>query len=295
MSIPRSLAFLLPLAGLASASSAANIWHVTVSGSFGGSGASLSTPTSLDGALAASAPGDEIRIAEGVYTPTVNAIPGSTDPRERSFLINKSLTIIGGWVGHEVGNTPPQGSPANTELNGNLDDQGQACDNSYHVVSITGAPGMKVELSRVRIREGHAVEYTAPCSGVPVLGIMNVHNRGAGIYIKTRSTVTLSEIILETNVCHGLGGGLFASGSSLSMSQSILVGNHTSDDPVGGGAGMYLACPATKLANVVFLQNGNLTGLGGGLYASAGDLELSNCVFDGNKTNQSGRYRVSCG
>ncbi|MBI5364784.1 MAG: hypothetical protein HZA53_16530 [Planctomycetes bacterium] len=284
MSIPKALAFALLLFALTASASAGSIWYVKPPGSLGGSGpgsgSSWGQAVALDAALTASVSGDEIRIAEGVYNPTVNYVPGSTDPRDRSFLINKSLTLIGGWLGNEIGHTPPQGCPALTVLDASP--AGFACDGPFHVVSITGAPGAKIALSRVRIQHGWASASLAPCAGPTLPGGLDPRNNGAGMYIKSRSTVALSEIIFADNNGLGLGGGLYANGCSLSMDQTVMVRNVANGTPDGGGSAMYLNCPIARLANVVVHANGNSTARGGGLYAAGGDMEFTNCVFTGN-------------
>ncbi|MBK7876906.1 MAG: right-handed parallel beta-helix repeat-containing protein [Planctomycetes bacterium] len=196
--------------------------------------------------------------------------------------MNKSLTIIGGWLGHETGNTLPQGCPALTVLDGNLGSLIVDCDNSFHVVSITGGPGSKVALSRVTIINGKAKASAAPCNGVFLPGVLDPRNCGAGIYIKSRSTVSLSELILQENSCIGLGAGLYANGCSLSIAQAVMRTNTAKDTPDGGGSAMYLNCPVARIANTVVLGNGLNTARGGGLYAAGGDMEFTNCVFTEN-------------
>ncbi|MBF2054979.1 MAG: IPT/TIG domain-containing protein [Candidatus Sericytochromatia bacterium] len=117
------------------------IWYIKPDGDAEALGDSWTNATTLHRALADAAAGDGLWLQQGTY------LPGTGD-REASFVVNKAVTLLGGFTGTE--SSANQRDPKNnlTILSGdqlqndNLTDlsldSASRQDNSYHVVKITG-------------------------------------------------------------------------------------------------------------------------------------------------------------
>ncbi len=268
----------------------ATTWFVDASipNGFSNSGLGWAAPKSLEDALALAVTGDEIRLREGTYVPSINHIAGSTDPRDQSFLINKGITLIGGWLGTEGTSTAPRGCPNKTILSGELGVPGQGCDNTYHVVSILNATGLKIGLHRLEVAAGKAALFAGgyPCPTPQFYGsIAPSRMLGAGVHINTRATVQMSEVILYDNSCNGLGSGIYCNKAFLTIRQSLFEKNVAHNWDLGGGAGIYCTNATAKFHSVVFDTNTD-SARGGGAYVSNGDYEFVNCAFQGNTAAQ---------
>lgn len=97
-----------------------------------------SSTTDLQGAINASAPGDQVWVAAGSYKPTNITGP---DSRTISFSLKEGVAVYGGFTGAEVtlsqrfAVNPNTGQPSSTTLSGDIGAVGDVSDNSYHVVS----------------------------------------------------------------------------------------------------------------------------------------------------------------
>lgn len=96
-----------------------------------------SSTTNLQGAINASAPGDQVWVAQGVYKPTVLSGPAS---RTVSFSMRNEVAVFGGFVGTEtcfrqrtVVN-PTLSQYSSSTLSGDIGLADDATDNSYHVI-----------------------------------------------------------------------------------------------------------------------------------------------------------------
>jgi hypothetical protein len=99
----------------------------------------------LQDALAAAGSGDEVRVAEGIYTPDSNsAIPNGSGDRTATFQLISGVTMEGGYAG--FGEPDPNERDPDlyeTVLSGDLNgDDGPDFvnngENSYHVVTGSG-------------------------------------------------------------------------------------------------------------------------------------------------------------
>ncbi|MBD2757394.1 beta strand repeat-containing protein [Spirosoma validum] len=94
----------------------------------------------LQAMINASAAGDQVWVAAGIYKPT------STTSRTASFAMRPDLAIYGGFVGNEtslgarptinpITGNPGSGQPSSTTLSGDIGTVGDNSDNSYHVIA----------------------------------------------------------------------------------------------------------------------------------------------------------------
>ena len=98
--------------------------------------------TNLQGAIDASASGDQVWVAQGTYKPGGNANVN----RAISFSMKNGVAIYGGFMGSETSLTqrpgvnpmtgsPGNGQPSSTTLSGDIGTLGDKSDNSYHVIN----------------------------------------------------------------------------------------------------------------------------------------------------------------
>jgi predicted outer membrane repeat protein len=227
--------------------------------------------TSLQSALAAAQPYNEIWVARGTYKPTTNP------DQNASFVLKDNLGVYGGLLGNETARQDGDWRANPTILSGDLNgDDGPGLtnisDNSYHVVSSGGA--FKATLSSFTISGGNASGATQANGG----GMFNLGGRltlenlvfsanaalsGGGMYNSPGSILSLNNVIFSGNYASGLGGGMFNASSSPRLTNSIFWGN-TADR--GGGMANNASSPA--LINVSFNANRALSGAGGGMDSS---------------------------
>ena len=229
--------------------------------------------TSLQDALAMSAPGQIIRVAQGLYTPTTG-----TD-RLISFQLRNGVTIEGGYAGHGTTNPDARDIAAyRTILSGEIGAPVTNDDNSYHVVNGSGTNATAV-IDGFTVTAGHA-------SGSWPL------NQGGGMYIHaggaTIRNCTFTGNAAGSDATRGQGGGVYLSGSGAALSNCTFIDNVA---VYGGGGGIYTSASTATLTNCTFSDNIggtlSLAGDGGGMYnARSSSPTLINCVFSGNTTHR---------
>jgi T5SS/PEP-CTERM-associated repeat protein len=162
----------------------------------------------------------DVWVAAGTYKPA-----GFNGSRSATFQLQNNLAIYGGFAGTETQLSQRNIAANPTILSGDLngDDSGtfNREDNSYHVVTASGATG--AVLDGFTIRAGTATGAAAN------------DQIGAGI-VATSGSLALSNCTVESNISTGyapVGGG---------------VGT-------GGGGGMYVQSATATVRNCSFLSN----------------------------------------
>ncbi len=278
--------------------------------------------TDLRDALAVADGGDEVRVAEGTYTPS------NSGDHSASFEIGKGVRVLGGY--------PSGGGPRNpllneTVLSGDLDgddgpDFSGYAENSYHVVRIdlecTNAmpdparldgfvvTGGNANGSAITDQSGGGLLYAftstalVTCSSPPsIRNTVFVANRadrqgGAAALLGSDDfypgIVALSNVVFSGNESQ-VGGAFAARGvlaTRLRVARSIFDDNEASGD---GGA-LYLRSSfeaeeeRSVFTNAAFYGNrarsGGAVFLDGGLALAGADFQ--NTVFSGNEATFSG-------
>jgi hypothetical protein len=255
---------------------------------------------------------EEIRVAQGVYTP---AEPSGD--RTATFQLISGVAIKGGYAG--VGAPDPDARDINayeTILSGDLNgDDGPNFtnnnENSRHVVTGNGT-NITAILDGFIITAGYA-------DGVD--GMYPFINNGAGIYNEygsptvTNCTFTGNVAVLHDYEYGGRGAGMYNEHSN------PIVGNCTFSGNVAGGqgGGMYNYYSSPTISNCVIRENegcgiafmhetetvitnceliGNTYGYGAGINCEYGSSPvISNCTFVGNSAQYDGgglRCYVDC-
>ncbi|MHC4696704.1 MAG: right-handed parallel beta-helix repeat-containing protein [Planctomycetota bacterium] len=225
----------------------------------------------------------EIRVAEGIYTPTS---PGGM--RSTSFFLPaRDVAIYGGFAGCGA-NDPDERdlSAYPTILSGDLNGDDHvpcttdpecasvpgACyegfcigENSYHVV-------FAGYTTSTTILDGFIIERgTANGSG-------NAADRGGGIFVyHGAADPTIRNCIIRRNTALEKGGGMYNYEMTGTLSNCVFTGNTA---PNGGA--MFNTASALELINCTFSQNTATLNVGGIYLASPDALVVTNCILWGN-------------
>jgi len=228
----------------------------------------------IDAAEGQVPPGNEVLVAEGTYSPTIQW-SGSGDPRAYTFLMKDGVNLRGGYLGGPNGSVNPKtpdGSYEETILSGAGPGGGM-----YHVVvSQVNFVTSECIIDGFAITGGNANDSSFP------------HDRGGGLFVFTAPTHVENVTFRQNKAV--LGGGAYSignTGKELHIRWSSFRGNWATK-----GAGFYVdPSQDLEICNVRFRNNGNLdtTLVGGGMYVAEGViLKASNCLFDGNAAKDAG-------
>jgi photosystem II stability/assembly factor-like uncharacterized protein len=235
--------------------------------------------TDLQDALAIAQPGEEIWVAQGLYTP---AAPGGD--RNATFRVDKDLHLYGGFAGTEVRleeRGDPAGHPAilSGDLNGDDvagDFEANRSDNVYTVVSVAlGITGATL-IDGFTIRGGHA---DGPGSGPDI--------NGGGL--RTQGRPVVQHCIFEYNYAQQTGGGMVYANANAGGEIRGCVFRHNRANN-GGGFGSYSADylieGCTFEGNATF--ESTLPPNGGGIYLENGNGSVRDCNFVSNSAEANG-------
>ncbi len=208
--------------------------------------------TSLQSALDIAQAGDQIWVAEGVYTPSQRT--EEDDPRSATFNLVDGVTIYGGFAG-----TPGQEEDLSLrdwqtyptilsgDIDGNdlVDEQGVLTttanlvgENAYHVLLAEG-------VGKTTILDGFFITAGA------ATGESREQNFGGGMY-NVDSDPTLSNVTFTANSAHYGGGGMYNYDSNPTLNNVTFTANSTDHD----GGGMYVDDDSSPfISNSIFWDN----------------------------------------
>lgn len=242
----------------------------------------------LQDALATASDGDEIRVAQGIYTPDSNlVIPDGTGDREATFQLANDISLLGGYAGSS--STDPNARDIEAyqtilsgDLNGDdvdvnnpedLDSEPTREENSYHVVTSIS----NVTLDGFTITCGNANELRGG-RGVSD----DPYNNGGGIY-NLEGQLSLVNCTLTRNFANVNGGGIHDGDGELNLTNCTFTGNSV----LHNGSGIYDSDGDLIITECTF--KGNIAGdSGGGICNTDGELNLTNCTFKGNNAETGG-------
>ncbi len=266
---------LLTVAGLMvlmdhSAHASPDVRYVAPGGDCGGATPCYAT---LQEAVDASQPGDEIRVAAGIYTgvqgrPAPSGYPGTVALITQVVYISQPLALRGGYTITNWTTPDPDANPAIVDAQG----QGRG-------VFISGE-NITVTLERLRITRGNATDLQG--------GYAN-SDAGGGIYA-LKSMLTLSVTTVYSNVAcadggNGYGGGVFVSDSAaVTMTRNAILSNTAATLASGNGGGVYQSGGRLTFTDNTVRDNraGPGYGYGGGLYLWTDDGLIDNNILEKN-------------
>jgi hypothetical protein len=267
-----------------------------------GQGASWAFPLqSLQMALSMAAPGDQIRVADGVYKPT------TTSDRGISFELKQSVQLLGGYAGFGGQNPDLRDVDTfQTVLSGEIGSAGTTFDNSYHVVTATSVSSTAI-LDGFTLTGGYANDSNGGSGGngggiymfgaSPSISNCTITNNranslGEGIYIGANAppgVVTAPSFTDCRFINNGArsggsyGGAIFAESSSPIINDCEFTGNATY---IGGGA-VHGRNASIRISDSTFTGNWGRYN-GSAIGNESGTLVVNDCVFNGNISEYSG-------
>ena len=236
-----------------------SVLYVAPGGDCGGASPCYST---VQDAVDAAQPGDEIRVAAGLYT-GINNKGGLA----QMVYIDKSVTIRGGYTTSDWDNPNPDAN--HTELN---------AQTLGRVVYITGTDtvvtleGLHLTYGNSNGLGGYEWVYPYDCSD----------DVGGGVYI-FKSSVTISHCWIDHSASPSddCGGGLYVYGGILQMTRTRME-----DNEAGYGGAMYLHYTQTEVGDSSVFRDNRLTeaiGDGAAIKVSYGVLTCTNSIIESNE------------
>jgi len=210
--------------------------------------------------------GDELWVAQGIYTPTLLTDP--SDPRTATFLIKPGLSLYGGFAGNEVIRSQRNPVSRQAVLSGDLigNDQGftNNLENSYHVVTMIDIVTHTVTLDGFTIRSGNTLTQTtsALSRNIRIDGFAPSHT-------------------VSTEPPRASGGGMVLMNSSPVLSNLSFLYNQAKQ-----GGGIYMREAKPLMTNCIWV--GNQAEFGGGMYHFFASPQIMNGLFNGNEAIVSG-------
>ncbi len=261
--------------------------------------------TDLQDALEVVAYGDEIWVAEGIYTPTAGVT------RTATFTLVNGVALYGGFAGTETG-FPGESLRKErdweahvTVLSGDLDGN-DTTDANGVITNTSNIAGSNA----YRIVTGGGVTETAVLDGFTITGgyrsvkhtrgggmynansnpmlinvtfIGNYAGNGGGMYNEDNSNPVLTNVTFSGNKASGYGGGMYNDNSSPVLTD-VTIHDNKSDEGGGGMSNQENSAPV--LTDVTFSDND--AGYAGGMVNNSSTLTLVNVIFSGNKASSRG-------
>lgn len=226
---------------------AAGVLYVAPGGNCGGAAPCYSSPQA---AVDAAQPGDEIRVAAGVYA-GINTNGGHA----QLLYVNKNLTLRGGFT--TANWTSPDPAANAVEL------QAQTLGRVLYIEA-----GVNLTMDGFLLTYGSAAGLT-PASG-------------GGIYVKNGAlTLSRSQVLHCVTPKNGAGGGLYARESVIHISNTRFEDNGSDN---GGGA--YLKLSTSTVLNSQFINNRvfSMNAVGQGISVEDGSVTFNGNTVDLNQT-----------
>lgn len=283
---------------------AQTIWHVDGSLPTSGNGQSwASALTSIDKALRAALPGDQVWVREGTYRPAVRTAP--LDPRSATFYVPQAVALYGGFAGTETSLDQRAGLFATTVLSGDLGFPGDPSDDAYNVVTVHNPSGIPIGITRVdgfTIERGNADGSGFQLQGGGVLSFNSAtvladcrirRNRafqGGGVHAQP-GWMRLLRCELTENQAATNGGGLWSHAANILAVHCRFADNVA--DSNGGGVYLHstMSAGAVRFVSSLFHDNQATNGggafLGGGQFAS-GKATFLGCTIAQNRASNAG-------
>lgn len=271
---------------------------------------------SLNQALAYAESGDIIWIAEGVYTPTADKYGDTTpyDERTKTFYMDKSLKIFGGFAGQE-GQFHQRGSAGQTILNGALSENQDTNGFRKSVYTLCNLealpPDSEVEFEGLDFQYGGdstrlESDTLSPATlhgGAIFLGngqlttqncrfSYNYGQNGGAIFVDTLASIFLLNTVFENNSAQ-TGGGIYFAGiisplNNQGFRHQLQHSSFTANQAIYGGA-LQVGKGQLILFNACDFNTNTAEAVGGAIQV-VGDVNLgfSFCNFKANSCQDAG-------
>ncbi len=221
----------------------------------------------IEAAIDAATFGDQIWVAEGVYTPLTTS---STD----YYSLKNGVEMYGGFSGDEMLLEDRDIEMYPTILDGNINDPGSSTDNLLHVVKALDT-SLGTRLDGFTVINGRAD------------GTFLSSEMGGG-FMNEGGSCTVANCVFQGNYC-SYGGGAIAQYSSgiLNMDNCIIRSNIS--DSKGGG--IIVRDGILNITNSDISSN-QCTGSGGAIRVYEGTINIDKCSISGNIAGNSSTINV---
>ena len=284
----------------------ANVIYVDGSAAGANNGSSWADAyTDLQDALSIASAGDEIWIAEGVYTPSVivdmQGGDGGPDPREATFQIPDGVMLYGGFAGGEASPEARNWEAHLTILSGDIDHNDLNADGNHiaeNTAELVGANAYHVIVTQI-------VSNTTGIDGIIVTagyanngGVPGAHpnNYGGGWHDKngpqgTGSNLTIRNAKFKGNYAQGGGGALSLGFEYKGYLSHELHMSHTqfSGNEAHHGGALFIEETTVSMDSSLFVNNQALNpapgaghgsgALGGAIYLRGSMGQFHHCMF----------------
>jgi hypothetical protein len=257
---------------VAAANAQAATVHVKADATGANNGSSwVNAFTSLDSALAAAVPGDELWVAAGTYRPSRKADGTAPDPGEErlvTFQLREQIALYGGFAGTETTRNERNWTTHETILSGDIGTVGETSDNSHHVVRGVS----RARLDGVTVKGGNAGD------SFPAMG-------GGMLIDGCDSTLIVANCLFTLNQADDFGGGIGISASWPTVASCRFVSNSAG---AGGAVAGDWNTGLVIMTECTFESNSSLGD--GGAFCSywSADARFTGCTFKWNTTTGSG-------
>lgn len=251
--------------------------------------------TEIQQAIASSNSGDELWIASGIYYPTAD-ISGNTspsDPRTKVILIDKEITLYGGFSGSETLLSQRDWATNETLFSGDIGITGSEIDNCRFVFQITA----NAQIDGVSIKDayqmnagiGSALQVTNTDFTLKNSQISdNFSTNGSGLLIR-QGTVPSSTVIVDnchfySNYAENKGAGIDLAAGSILVTNSIFDSNTAEFGSSVVLQDGFTINEKSRFVNCLFTNNHSYTygGMSVFSYARPAGVEMVNCTMTNN-------------
>ncbi|HEY3322160.1 MAG TPA: Ig-like domain-containing protein [Planctomycetota bacterium] len=245
------------------------IFYVDASAPPLGNGLSWGTAfNDLQAALDMAEPGDEIRVAQGIYKPSKQTNPSL--PRTATFQLIAGTTMRGGFAG--IASPEPDSRDLavfGATLSGDIGTTGDNSDNCYHVLSASGD-----------MQNGAVDGFTITAGNA---NGASPFNSGGGAFFSLVNNLAITNSLFSTNCADSRAGAMYNDRSSPTIVRCAFTGNTAVNaNSCGGMFNDNNASPS--ITDCTF--SGNTGNDGGGIYNfNYSSPAITNCIFRGNVGN----------
>ncbi len=257
----------------------------------------------LQDALAAAYSGDEIWVAQGIYTPDSNsADPNGSANRNATFQLVDGVTLKGGYAG--CGEPDPDVryiALYETILSGDIGTPTDRSDNCYHVFyhpeglnldATAIIDGFTITCGNATLRKSpsdrgggmYNYENSPTVKGCTFIDNHAWPNGGGGMY-NSRSNPTVKDCIFRGNFSHVGGGGMYNTSASSPIVDDCIF---TTNDIKYNGGGMYNSYDSNPIVTNCTFNANKIHGYGGGMYNLYSSPKIRHCTFSNNRSSDSG-------
>lgn len=227
--------------------------------------------TTLQDALDAAYPDDQIWVAAGTYKPS------TLSGRNATFTLKAGVYIYGGFNATETDLVERDPETNVTILSGDIGTANVATDNCYHVVFCN----VSAILDGFTIRDGYAND--------------SYQNSGAGVQNQSPSALVIRNCILTNNFASYSGGALTAL-PGMTVEDCVFTDNVVSGSNARGGALGITGLSSMTISGCAFSGNSS-SYIGGAVMdnTSYAGAVFQDCLFEDNTAVSSGGAAYSYG